>query len=189
MFAAEFQKSGWADARIDQLRWRLDKVFVKINGKLCYLWRAVDREGEVLETVVARGGTRLRRLASQRIMKKYGRPRSVVTDGLCSYPAAMKEIGNAGRQGRVGADNDQCGVAVTRGGDHSRRVVGSDGDVGGKGSCAPVAWRADDLDIRVAAHACPRQSMLAAPRAGDEHPCRGAAYSHSIVEGGLLEMS
>jgi len=82
MFAAEFQKSGWADARIDQLRWRLDKVFVKINGKLCYLWRAVDREGEVLETVVARGGTRLRRLASQRIMKKYGRPRSIVTDGF-----------------------------------------------------------------------------------------------------------
>ena len=31
----------------------------------------------------------------KRIMKKYGRPRSVVTDGLCSYPAAMKEIGNA----------------------------------------------------------------------------------------------
>jgi putative transposase len=30
-------------------------------------------------------------------MKKYGQPRSVVTDGLCSYPAAMKEIGNADR--------------------------------------------------------------------------------------------
>src|SRR6202158_5574112 len=31
-------------------------------------------------------------------MKKYGRPRTVVTDKLCSYPAAMKEIGNADRQ-------------------------------------------------------------------------------------------
>jgi hypothetical protein len=30
-------------------------------------------------------------------MKKYGQPRSVVTDGLCLYPAAMKEIGNADR--------------------------------------------------------------------------------------------
>jgi hypothetical protein len=30
----------------------LDEVFVKINGKFCYLWRAVDHEGEVLETVV-----------------------------------------------------------------------------------------------------------------------------------------
>src|SRR5271166_5477854 len=34
----------------------------------------------------------------KRIMKKYGRPRNVVTDGLCSYSAAMKEIGNADRQ-------------------------------------------------------------------------------------------
>jgi putative transposase len=30
----------------------LDEVFVKINGKLCYLWRAVDHEGEVLEAVI-----------------------------------------------------------------------------------------------------------------------------------------
>ena len=30
----------------------MDEVFVKINGKLCYLWRAVDQEGEVLEAVV-----------------------------------------------------------------------------------------------------------------------------------------
>jgi putative transposase len=34
----------------------------------------------------------------KRIMKQYGRPRSVVTDGLSSYSAAMKEIGNADRQ-------------------------------------------------------------------------------------------
>ena len=35
-----------------QRRWRLDEVFAKINGNLCYLGRAVDHEGEVLETVV-----------------------------------------------------------------------------------------------------------------------------------------
>ena len=35
-----------------QWRWHLDEVFVKVNGKLCYLWRAVDDEGEVLEAVV-----------------------------------------------------------------------------------------------------------------------------------------
>ena len=34
-----------------QWRWHLDEVFVKVNGKLCYLWRAVDHEGEVLEAV------------------------------------------------------------------------------------------------------------------------------------------
>jgi DDE domain len=35
-----------------QWRWHLDEVFVKVNGKLCYLRRAVDHEGEVLEAVV-----------------------------------------------------------------------------------------------------------------------------------------
>ena len=71
----------------------------KVNGKLCYLWRAVDHEGEVLEAVVTAKRDKAAALKFlKRIMKKYGRPLSVVTDGLCSYPAAMKEIGNADRQ-------------------------------------------------------------------------------------------
>ena len=82
-----------------QWRWHLDEVFVKINGKLCYLWRAVDHEGEVLEAVVT---TRRDKAAAlnflKRIMKRYGRPRIIVTDRLCCYSAAMKEIGNADRQ-------------------------------------------------------------------------------------------
>ena len=35
-----------------QWRWHLDEVFVKVNGKLHYLWRAVYHESEVLEAVV-----------------------------------------------------------------------------------------------------------------------------------------
>ena len=34
-------------------RWHLDEVFVCINGKRMYLWRAVDSEGEVLDILVA----------------------------------------------------------------------------------------------------------------------------------------
>ena len=34
----------------------------------------------------------------KRIMKKYGRPRKIVTDGLRAYSAAMREVGNADRQ-------------------------------------------------------------------------------------------
>jgi putative transposase len=76
----------------------LDEVFVKINGKFCYLWRAVDHEGEVLETVVTAKRDKAAALKFlKRIMKKCGQPRSVVTDGPCSYPAAMKEVGNADR--------------------------------------------------------------------------------------------
>jgi putative transposase len=61
----------------------LDEVFVKVNGKLCYLWRAVDHEGEVLEAVVTARrdkGAALKLLV--RLLKKYGSPRSIVTDGL-----------------------------------------------------------------------------------------------------------
>jgi putative transposase len=80
-------------------RWHLDEVFVKINSKLCHLWCAVDHGGEVLETVVtAKRDKAAAQKFLKRIMKKYGRPRIVVTDGLCSYLAAIKEIGNADRQ-------------------------------------------------------------------------------------------
>src|SRR5271165_1202599 len=100
IFAAEIRKRRVAHMRgHPQWRWHLDEAFVKVNGKLCYLWRAVDHEGEVLEAVVTAKRDKAAALKFlKRIMKKYGRPLSVVTDGLCSYPAAMKEIGNADRQ-------------------------------------------------------------------------------------------
>ena len=41
-------------------------------------------------------------------MKKYGQPRSVVTDGLCSYSAAMKELGNADRHEVGGRLNNRA---------------------------------------------------------------------------------
>ena len=81
-----------------QWRWHLDEVFVKISGKLRYLWRAVDQEGAVLDSVVTVNRDKAAALKLlKRIIKKYGRPRSVVIDGLCSYSAAMKKIGSADR--------------------------------------------------------------------------------------------
>jgi putative transposase len=74
-------------------------VFVKVNGKLCYLWRAVDHDGEVLQAVATAKRDKVAALKFlKRIMKKYGRPRKIVTDGLRAYSAAMKEVGNADRQ-------------------------------------------------------------------------------------------
>jgi putative transposase len=100
LFAAEIRKRRVAYMRgCIPWRWHLDEVFVKINGKLCYLWRAVDHEGEVLETVVTARRDKAAALRFlKRTMKKYGQPRSVVTDGLCAYRAAMQEIGAADRQ-------------------------------------------------------------------------------------------
>jgi putative transposase len=99
VFAAEIRRTRMAQMRgYTQWRWHLDEVFVKINGRLCYLWRAVDHEGEVLESVVTAKRDKAAALKFlKRIMKKYGHSQTVVTDGLSLYPAAIKEIGIADR--------------------------------------------------------------------------------------------
>ena len=114
MFAAEIRKKRVADLHhFPQLRWHLDEVFVKIDGKLCYPWRAVDHEGEVLETVVTAKRDKAAALKFlKRITKKYGQPRRVVTEGPCSYPAAMKEIGNADRH-EVGRRRGEFAPAIS----------------------------------------------------------------------------
>ena len=72
---------------------------MKVNGKLRNLWRAVDHEGEVLEAVVtAKRDKAVPLKLFTRIMKKYGTPRSIVTDGLRAYSAAMNEIACADLQ-------------------------------------------------------------------------------------------
>ena len=95
MFAAEIRKK-----RVDRMRgnahwkWHLDEVYVKINGEMRYLWRAVDHEGEVLESYVTK--TRDKAAAMKFIkkaMKRHRSPELIVTDGLKSYPAALREIG------------------------------------------------------------------------------------------------
>jgi len=100
MFAAEIKKTRSAHIRgAPQWRWHLDEVFVRINGEVNYLWRAVDHEGEVLEVFVTKRRSRKAALTFLRkAMKRYGSPEIVVTDRLRSYRAAMKEIGNEARQ-------------------------------------------------------------------------------------------
>jgi putative transposase len=72
---------------------------VKINGETHYLWRAVDHEGEVLEVFATKRRDRWAALKFlKRVMKRYGRPGTVVTDRLRTYGAAMKVLGIAERQ-------------------------------------------------------------------------------------------
>ena len=62
IFAAKIRKRRVAHMRgYPQWRWHLDEAFVKVNGKLCYLWRAVDHEGECWRRWSPQSGTRLRR--------------------------------------------------------------------------------------------------------------------------------
>ena len=81
--------------------WHLDEVYLKIDGRLVYLWRAVDAEGEVLDELVQ---TRRNKRAALRLMrkllKKYGFvPDKLVTDELRSY-AAASHLGIAKRHER-----------------------------------------------------------------------------------------
>ncbi len=69
-------------------------MFVKINGVTHYLWRAVDHEGEVLESVVTKARDRKAALKLlKKSMKRHGRPENIVTDRLRSYGAALKDLG------------------------------------------------------------------------------------------------
>ena len=80
-------------------KWHLDEVFVRINGKQKYLWRAVDHEGEVLESYVTETRDKAAALKFiKKAMKRHGRAKAIVTDKLRSYGAALKEIGAADLQ-------------------------------------------------------------------------------------------
>lgn len=100
MFAAEIRKSRISHPRsYSNWQWHLDKVFVKINGETHYLWRAVDHEGEILESFVTKHRDRKAALAFLRkAMKRYGHPKVIVSDRLKSYRAAMNVIGNQAAQ-------------------------------------------------------------------------------------------
>ena len=100
MLAAEIRRKRVSRMRAySNWQWHLDEVFVKVNGELHYLWRAVDHEGEVLESFATKRRDRKAALKFLRkSMKRYGNPEIIVTDKLRSYGAALKDIGNADKQ-------------------------------------------------------------------------------------------
>ena len=97
MFAGEIRKKRvQAMRQHTHWRWHLDEMFVRINGKQKYLWRAVDHEGEVLESFVTETRDKAAALKFiKKAMKRHGRTHEIVTDGLRSYGAALKAL-NAG---------------------------------------------------------------------------------------------
>ena len=74
--------------------WHLDEVFVKIQGRQQYLWRAVDEDGDVIDILVQ---SRRHRRAAIRFFRKLLKgqgcvPRRLITDKLRSYPAACRTV-------------------------------------------------------------------------------------------------
>ena len=100
MFAADIRRQ-----RVDRMRafrqwkWHLDEMYVKLNGEMVCLWRAVDHEGEILESYVTKKRDKAAALAfMKKALKRHGQPEIIVTDRLRSYPAAVCQLGNLGRR-------------------------------------------------------------------------------------------
>src|SRR5216684_2958171 len=75
-------------------RWHLDEVFLKINGRIHYLWRAVDQDGDVLDILVQ---SKRDKGAAKKFFRKLLKglqyvPRAIITDKLRSYSAAKAEM-------------------------------------------------------------------------------------------------
>jgi putative transposase len=100
IFAADIRRQ-----RVQRMRafkhwkWHLDEMYVKLNGEMVYLWRAVDQEGEILESYVTKKRDKSAALRfMKKTLKRHGKAEAIVTDGLRSYPAAMKGLGNIDRR-------------------------------------------------------------------------------------------
>jgi putative transposase len=93
MFASEIRRRRLAGMRSSHWHWHLDEVFVKINGGRHYLWRAVDHEGEVLESFVTK--TRDKKAALKflrKSLKRHGPAYAIVTDRLRSYDCLAPSV-------------------------------------------------------------------------------------------------
>lgn len=100
LFAADIRRQRVSRMRgFRHWKWQLGEVFVKINGAMHYLWRAVDHEGEVLESYVTKTRDKTAALRFiRKALKRHGQVETIVTGGLRSYPAAMRELGNEERR-------------------------------------------------------------------------------------------
>ena len=100
LFAADIRRQRVSRMRgFRQWRLHLDEVFVKINGERHYLLRAVDHEGEILESYVTKKRDKAAALEFlKKALKRHGRAETMVTDGLRSCPAAMRVVGNLDRR-------------------------------------------------------------------------------------------
>ena len=90
--------------------WHLDEVYTKINGRMVYLWRAVDDERTVLDVVVQqRRNTKAATRLLRKLLRNQGiKPTRIVTDRLASYGAALKGLGLKHLQDIGGRKNNRA---------------------------------------------------------------------------------
>ena len=130
-----------ADPRMRRLKphttWHLDEVYLKIDGRMVYLWRAVDAEGEVLDVLVQ---SKRNRHAALKLMRKLLRkyafvPERLVTDDLRSYSAAVHVLGIEHCHQRGRWMNNRARTRINQRGGGSARCSGSRARVQPRNSC------------------------------------------------------
>ena len=101
------------------------------------------------------------------------------------HAARSARVSNAGRSRGIRPDHHEIDLAFGGEPGDAGRVGDVDVDVLRDLGGSAVAGGDDDVHVAAVAPACPRQRVLASPTSDDEYP----PYSHSIVDGGLLDMS
>ena len=171
--------------------WHLDEVFLKINGELHYLWRAVDQHGVVLDILVQdrRNATAAKRFFKRLLAGLKYKPRRIVTDGLKSY-----RRGAARDPARGEAPNQPLPQQSRREftqADAAPRAPDAAVQIAGAGAALPVIPRDDlrplpsttALDDRCSVSACSRRS-LPGVAAGDVRPDRSVKLSAVLPHDG-----
>lgn len=73
--------------------WYVDETYLKVNGQWCYLYRAIDREGNLVDSMLSetRDMDAAQRFFRQARVVAGQAPTRVTTDGHASYPRAIRE--------------------------------------------------------------------------------------------------
>jgi putative transposase len=156
-------------------KWHLDEVFIKINGKKRYLWRAVDQHGDMLDIPItsrhdAKAATRFFRklLTGLRYV-----PRVLVTDKLASYPVAHRRLipGVEHRRSKYLNNRAENSHQPTRQQERAMRVLHSAGG----------AQRFLSAFSGISAHFRPRRHLLTAETYRREMDTRFVTWNEIVV--------
>jgi putative transposase len=159
--------------------WHMDEVYLKIGGRMVYLWRAVDAEGEVLDVLVqSKRNKHAAMKLMRKLLRKYGFvPDQLVTDDLRSYGAAAHELGIASRheRGRWKNNRAENSHQPTRRRERKMQRFKSPGSAQ---KFLSTRGRLQRLQRPTPSHVSSNAPSV--PRNGDEHVARGARGSLKI---------
>src|SRR6201998_2163586 len=93
-YASEFEKRGRRFARVVGRSWRVDETYVKIRGKWCYLYRAVDRAGRTVDfrLSASRNVAAAKAFFRKAIKSQRRCPQTITLDGYAASHRAVREL-------------------------------------------------------------------------------------------------